>query len=87
MNIEPVYYRTREDRVKLFKFESPNGFYIVQNETNRKYTVAIDVENAGYTYSETDEKIKKDEEISDGTADDDSVLREPNDIPSTSDNS
>ena len=56
------YFRTREDGVKLYKTESPNGYYILQNETNRKYEVAIDVENSGYTYSETDEKIKKDED-------------------------
>ena len=55
-------FRTREDGVKLYKTESPNGYYILQNETNRKYEVAIDVENSGYTYSETDEKIKKDED-------------------------
>ncbi len=29
------------------------GYYIKQNETNRLYDVAIDVENAPYTYSET----------------------------------
>jgi hypothetical protein len=82
------YFRTREDGVKLYKTESDSGFYILQNETNRKYEVAIDVENSGYTYSETDEKIKKDEESSDeeSSTDDDSVLRESSNISSTSDN-
>ena len=36
----------------------PRGFYILQNETQAKYAEAIDVENAPYTYSETDEKIE-----------------------------
>lgn len=76
MDLTPVYYKTREDRVKLYKTESPNGFYILQNETNRKYAVAIDIENSGYTYSETDEKIKKDEETpNEATSNDGSVLR------------
>lgn len=35
----------------------PRGFYILQNETNIEYTEAIDVENAPYTYSETDKPI------------------------------
>lgn len=35
----------------------PRGFYILQNETNIEYAEAIDVENAPYTYSETDKPI------------------------------
>lgn len=88
MNLTPVYYKTCEDGVKLYKTESPNGYYILQNETNRKYAVAIDVENSGYTYSETNEKIKKDEDTQNEatSADDSSVLRQQEDLPSTSDN-
>ena len=33
------------------------GFYIIQNETGVQYDEAIDVENAPYTYSETDKPI------------------------------
>jgi hypothetical protein len=33
------------------------GFYILQNETGIEYEEAIDVENAPYTYSETDKPI------------------------------
>lgn len=33
------------------------GYYILQNETQREYDEAIDVENAPYTYSETDKPI------------------------------
>ena len=40
----------------------PRGFYILQNETQVKYAEAIDVENAPYTYSETDEKIEQGDE-------------------------
>lgn len=71
------YFRTREDGVNLYKTESNDGFYILQNETGIKYTVAIDVETANYTYSETDEKIEKDEETQDETtSNDDSILRQ-----------
>lgn len=34
------------------------GFYILQNETGAEYDEAIDVENAPYTYSETDKPIE-----------------------------
>ena len=33
------------------------GFYILQNETGAEYEEAIDVENAPYTYSETNKPI------------------------------
>ena len=39
----------------------PRGFYILQNETNVEYDEAIDVENAPYTYSETDKPIEKED--------------------------
>lgn len=38
------------------------GFKILQNETNIPYDDAIDVENAPYTYSETDIPIEIEEE-------------------------
>ena len=38
------------------------GFYILQNETNVEYDEAIDVENAPYTYSETDKPTESSEE-------------------------
>ena len=34
------------------------GFYILQNETGIEYTEAIDVENAPYTYSESEKPIE-----------------------------
>lgn len=51
------FYRTRKDGIKLYRTYSDNGFYILQNETNIEYEEAIDVENAPYTYSETDKPI------------------------------
>lgn len=56
------YYRTREDRVDLFKTYSDSGYFILQNETGYKYAEAIDVEFKNYTYSETDELIPVEEE-------------------------
>ena len=38
------------------------GFYILQNETGIEYDEAIDIENAPYTYSETDKPIPQPEE-------------------------
>jgi hypothetical protein len=56
------FFKTREDGVKLYRTYSDQGFRIKQNETNRIYDEAIDVENATYTYSETDELIPVQEE-------------------------
>ena len=59
-----VYYMTRLDGVKLFRFAVPNTktdgkwdkpqFKIRQDQTGTLYDEAIDVENATYTYTETD---------------------------------
>ena len=56
------FFKTREDGVNLYRTYSDQGFRIKQNETNRIYDEAIDVENATYTYSETDELIPTQEE-------------------------
>lgn len=55
------FYTTRNDGVSLFRTYSDIGNYIVQNETNTMYTEAIDVEDAPYTYTETDEPIVEDD--------------------------
>ena len=52
------FYRQRKDGVNLYITYSDAGRYIVQNETGEEYTEAIDVENAPYTYSETDHPIE-----------------------------
>lgn len=46
---------TRADGVKLFRTYSDEGRDIIQNETGIVYSEAIDVENAPYTYTESDE--------------------------------
>lgn len=59
MAIIREFYKTRKDGVNLFRTYSNEGFFILQNETQTKYTEAIDVENTPYTYTETDEKTKE----------------------------
>lgn len=53
------FYKTREDGVNLYRTYSNIGMYILQNETNIEYSKAIDVENAPYTYSETNKPIEE----------------------------
>lgn len=62
-NVTGVYYMTRSDGVKLFRFAVPNTktgdkwdkpqFKIRQDQTDILYDEAIDVEGAPYTYTET----------------------------------
>jgi hypothetical protein len=51
-------YCTRADGVKLFRTYSDEGRRIIQNETGIVYGEAIDVENAPYTYTESDEDVE-----------------------------
>lgn len=55
------FYRTREDGVNLYRTYSDENFMIRQNETGNLYDEAIDVENAPYTYTETDIPIEEEE--------------------------
>lgn len=48
---------------KLRKTYSSKGFYIIQNETGNKYAQAVDVLDAVYTYTETDEPSPLVEEL------------------------
>ena len=52
------FYMTRTDGVNLFRNYSDEGKYIIQNETGIVYSEAIDVENAPYTYTESEEFIE-----------------------------
>lgn len=52
------FYKTRQDGVNLYRTYSDSGLYIKQNETGNVYDEVIDVENAPYTYTETEEKIE-----------------------------
>lgn len=48
------YYGTRADGVKLSRTYSDKNVMIKKNGTDELYSEAIDVENSGYVYSETD---------------------------------
>ena len=61
--IQREFYMTRKDGINLYRTYSDRGNYIIQMPTNIKYTEAIDVENAPYSYVETNEKIEVEEEI------------------------
>lgn len=52
--IKKEFYKTREDGVDLYRNYSDEGYVIKQVETEILYNEAIDVENAPYTYGETD---------------------------------
>ena len=52
------FYKTRKDGVNLFRTYSDSNLYIKQVETGVEYREAVDVENAPYTYEETDRVIE-----------------------------
>ena len=56
------YFLTRKDGVKLYRTYSDKNKMILQIETGIKYAEAIDVENAPYTYQETDEDIPSEDD-------------------------
>ena len=64
--IRTEFYRTREDGVNLYKTSSDRDLMIRQDQTGALYDAAIDVEGAGYTYTETDTPIE--DEVSDHEA-------------------
>jgi hypothetical protein len=53
------FFETRPDGVNLYRTYSDEGYYLIQNETGAEYEEAIDVENAPYTYSESNKKIEE----------------------------
>ena len=53
------FYRTRKDGVRLFKTYSDKGVYIHKVGTEEEYSEAIDIENSGFEYEETDKEIKE----------------------------
>lgn len=56
------FYKTREDGVNLYRTYSTDNKLILQNETGAEYAEAIDVENAPYTYTETEKDAPEEEE-------------------------
>ena len=61
------FYREREDGVRLYRTYSDAGTMIRQEQTGAVYSEAVDVENSGYTYVETDTPIES-EDITDSEA-------------------
>lgn len=53
------FYKQRKDGVNLYRTYSDQKLYIRQVETNVEYAEAIDIENAPYTYEETDKVIEE----------------------------
>lgn len=58
------FYKTREDEVNLYRTYSDQGFMLRQVETDILYSDPIDVEDAPFTYEETDILIENEEEDS-----------------------
>lgn len=61
--IKKEFYKTRKDGVNLYRTYSDEDYRIIQNETGQIYDDAIDVENAPFTYRESEEKIIKEQEV------------------------
>ena len=57
------FYKKRSDGINLYRTYSDSKLMIKQVETDNVYAEAIDVENAAYTYEETDISIDTDELI------------------------
>lgn len=60
--IHTDFYKTREDGVKLYRACS-DEFIIQKNGTDEMFTEAIDVENSGNTYTETDIPLEEEKEL------------------------
>ena len=59
--VRTEFYRVREDGVNLYKTYSDANMMIRQDQTGTLYEEAIDIENRGYTYTETDTPIPSEE--------------------------
>lgn len=59
MAIIKEFYKTRQDGVNLFRTYSDEGMQIRKVGTDEVYDEAIDIENAPYTYEETDIRIEE----------------------------
>lgn len=51
------FYKTRDDGVNLYRTYSDQGLKIRQDGTDMEYNEAIDVEDSGFTYTETETPI------------------------------
>lgn len=66
--IQTEFYTERKDGVKLYRTYSDKNMTIQKDGTEEIYSEAIDVENSGFTYTETDIPIEG--ETGDLTVDD-----------------
>ena len=57
------YDQTREDGKKLYRTYSDVGMMIRKDGTEEMYNEAIDMEDSGFTYTETDVPIEDGEEL------------------------
>lgn len=55
------FYKKRSNGINLYRTYSDSKLMIKQVETGNVYAEAIDIENAAYTYEETDIPIEEDE--------------------------
>lgn len=58
--IRTDFHSTRKDGVNLYRTYSDEGYQIRQVDTGAVYSEAVDVENSGHTYEETDILIEDD---------------------------
>jgi hypothetical protein len=58
--IQTEFYMERKDGVKLYRTYSDRDMMIQKDGTEELYSEAIDVENSGFTYTETDIPIEGD---------------------------
>lgn len=56
--IKTDFYMERTDGVKLYRTYSDRNMMIQKDSTDETYSEAIDVENSGFTYTETDIPIE-----------------------------
>lgn len=49
------FLETRNDGIKLYKTYSDIGKTLLQEQTGKRYKIAIDIENSEYSYLEVDE--------------------------------
>ena len=59
--IKIEFYEQREDGVNLYKTYSDENYKIQKVGTDEIYDEAIDIENSGYEYIETTERIEDEE--------------------------
>lgn len=58
--IQTEFYMERKDGVNLYRTYSDRNMMIQKDDTDEIYSEAIDVENSGFTYTETDIPIEGD---------------------------